>query len=96
MFDIFRARLVICFDLLNRQSFIRATLRIQSKYPDVAFGAFDDATKEMLDSAYPDAVFNAWLIHSAPLMCIEKYNVIGILCGSSRDFPELDRRVMRC
>ena len=94
--DLLRAPLVLCFDLKETQALIDAVKRILTKYPNAALVCFDVPCAAVVDYVNGAVNIYRWFVYKSPKACIAEYNVIGILCGSDRSFPDLDRRVMRC
>ena len=88
---------VLCFDLQDATETRSAIERIVKKYPEPYLLAFDVPTYTVLYGINSDINFYvARFIYKKPEACVSEYNVIGILCGSDRAFPNVDRRVMRC
>lgn len=94
--NLLQAPLVLCFDLKETQALTEAVKRILGKYPNAALVCFDVPCAAVVDYVNETVNVYRWYVYKSPKACIEEYNVIGILCGSDREFPELDRRVMRC
>lgn len=90
-------RTVLCFDLTDTDATVRAIERIASKYPLPFMLAMDTDTYRVLYNLSDTVDIFAMTHTYRPISaCLEIYDVIGILCGSDRAFPDVDRRVMRC
>lgn len=89
--------MVLCFDITCQKSFDDALGRVAQKYPDVIAAVFlGEDWPVMLSIKQARDDINIWWFYKSPKDCVREYNVVGILCGSDREFPELDRKVMRC
>lgn len=90
-------RTILCFDLTDTDATVQAIKRIASKYPLPFMLAMDHETYRVLyDLSSTVDIFAMMHTYRPISACLEIYDVIGILCGSDRAFPEVDRRVMRC
>lgn len=90
-------RTVLCFDLQDTPATAQAIERIAKKYPLPFMLAMDVPTYGVLMQLSETIEFFTMEHSYRPISaCLEIYDVIGILCGSDRAFPDVDRRVMRC
>lgn len=88
---------ILCFDLTDTDATSQAIKRIASKYPLPFMLAMDVPTYGVLYGLSTTEMFFTMQHTYRPInACLDIYNVVGVLCGSDRAFPELDRRVMRC
>ena len=88
---------VLCFDLSDTSRTLDAIRRISRKYPLPFMLAMDVPTYGVLYDLSATEMFFAMQHSYRPInACLDIYNVVGVLCGSDRAFPDLDRRVMRC
>lgn len=89
--------MVLCFDIENQESFDAAINKIVKKYPDLIAAVFLPGNWPVMLSVkhHCDDINILWF-YKSPNDCIREYNVVGIVCGSDREFPELDKKVMRC
>ncbi len=88
---------VLCFDLTDTDATSQAIKRIARKYPLPFMLAMDPETYRVLyDLSATVDIFTMNHTYRPINACLEIYDVIGILCGSDRAFPDVDRRVMRC
>lgn len=87
---------VLCFDLSDTSQTLDAIRRISRKYPLPFMLAMDVPTYKVLYDLSAMEMFFAMQHSYRPInACLDIYNVIGVLCGSDREFPDLDRKVMR-
>lgn len=90
-------RTVLCFDLHDTPATLQAIRRISTKYPLPFMLAMDADTYRVLYDLSDTEDFFAMTHTYRPInACLDIYDVIGILCGSDREFPNVDRKVMRC
>ena len=84
--------LVLCFDIKPTDAFFRAVGGIMRKYPEAALATFDREAQEVAKEVHNIGVFHFSI---SPKDCTQRYEVLGVLCGSDRAF-KTDRKVMRC
>lgn len=83
---------VMCYDIQDTAKLNAAITALFKKYPNVTLACFDtECYVSLQDERQVNVLFSPFM----DKYIREKYNVIGILCGSNRMFPDDGLKVMR-
>lgn len=88
---------VLCAGLEDTPKTVKAIRSIAKKYPLPFMLASDlQSYSTLLRISETEYFFTIDHTHRPEIACLDIFDVIGILCGDDREFPGIDRKIMRC